>query len=88
MSDTITLSSSEARERWSEVKRKAQTSIIEVESNGRPDVYIMSPVEYQRYQELKLESLKAEVNFGIEQAKKGEYSDATAKDIISRVKSR
>ena len=61
---------------------------MEIASNGKPDVYIISPEEFKRYQEIKLHILKAEIQIGIQQADRGEFSSSTADDIKKRVLNR
>ncbi len=78
----ITISSSETRENWGEVRRKAQRDVIEVQSHGKPDVYILSPEVFEEYQRLKYESLKAKLEKGRLQAERGDFSDATVEEIV------
>ena len=85
MDSIIKFSSSEARENWSEIMRKAQSHIVEIASNGKPDVYIISPEEFKKYQEIKLHILKAEIQIGIQQADKGEFSGSKVDDVKKRV---
>jgi len=80
----IVISSSETRENWGEIRRKAQRDVIEVQSHGKPDVYILSPEIFEEYQRLKYESLKAKLEKGRLQAENGEFSDATADDIVRK----
>ncbi|ELS00080.1 type II toxin-antitoxin system Phd/YefM family antitoxin [Gloeocapsa sp. PCC 73106] len=80
----IIISSSETRENWGEIRRKAQRDIIEVQSHGKPDVYILSPEIFEDYQRLKYESLKNKLEKSRLQAEQGHFSEATADDIVMK----
>lgn len=77
----IAMSSTATQEKWGEVVRAAQREPIMVTSHGHESVVIISADEYRR---LQLQALKAKVEVGMKQAERGEFSDASAEDIIRK----
>lgn len=83
----IVITASETK-RWGEISRKVREDIIQVESHGRPDAFILSPKEFEEYKRLKHQEIQARLDKSLELSEKGEYSQATVKDIVQQAKKR
>lgn len=74
--------------RWGEISRKVREDIIQVESHGRPDAFILSPQEFEEYKRLKHQEIQNRLDKSLELSKKGMSSTATVEDIVRQAKER
>ena len=64
----LTMPSTEAKTHFGALLDKAQREPVLIEKKGRPVAVMMSEVEYQSYEALKLDALQRDLMMGIEQA--------------------
>ena len=83
----IVITASETK-RWGEVSRKVREDIIQVESHGRPDAFILSPKEFEEYKRLKQQEVQSRLDQSLELSKKGLSSKAKVSDIVKQAKER
>jgi len=83
----ISINASDTK-RWGEVSKKAQKEIVEVQSHGKPDAYILSPELFEEYRRLKYQALKEKLERSKQQIDNGGFSTATPEDIIKQSKER
>jgi|GEM_PF-5244888 len=83
----IVITASETK-RWGEVSRKVREDIIQVESHGRTDAFILSPQEFEEYKRLKHQEIQNRLDKSLELSKQGKSSTATVEDIVQQAKDR
>jgi prevent-host-death family protein len=71
-----TMPSTEAKTHFGALLDAAQREPVIIEKKGRPVAVIMSEIEYEAYEALKLEALQRDLTAGIEQANRGELLDS------------
>lgn len=67
----ITITSSEAKTRFSRLLDQAQREPIRIKKQGKPAAVLLSEFEYEIYETLKKASLKQDLTAGIHQAEQG-----------------
>jgi prevent-host-death family protein len=67
----ITITSSEAKTRFSSLLDQAQREPIRIKKQGKPVAILLSETEYSLYQAFKLASLQQDLTAGIRQAEQG-----------------
>ncbi len=80
--------STEAKNKWGVIASAALHEPVAITSYGKPSLVVTSVRDYQEYQQLKLEKLKAEIRDGIEAAKRGEFSNLSIEDIKTEARRR
>jgi prevent-host-death family protein len=70
-----TMASTEAKSHFGVLLDTAQREPVAIEKKGRPVAVIVSYEEYRNHEHLKLESLRHDLQAGLEQAKRGELID-------------
>ena len=66
------MASTKAKTHFGALLDATQREPITIEKKGRPVAVIMSKIEYEAYESLKLEALQRDLTAGIEQADRGE----------------
>ena len=66
------IASTKAKTHFGALLDATQREPITIEKKGRPVAVIMSKIEYEAYESLKLEALQRDLTAGIEQADRGE----------------
>lgn len=80
--------STEAKNKWGMIVDTALREPVAITSYGKPSLIVTSVQDYQEYQQLKLEKLKAEIREGIDAAERGEFSSYNIKDIKTEARRR
>jgi prevent-host-death family protein len=84
----MTMTASEAKNRFGEVLELAQREPIAIERHGRTSVYVVAGKDYELFQEFMLEKLRTRLAIAEGQADRGKFSKAGVKDIIRSGKER
>jgi len=80
----ITISSTEAKTQFGALLDTAQRVPVSIEKEGYSVAVVISQVEFQAYQKLKLQALQRDLMAGIKQADQGLLLDSESvfKDLI------
>lgn len=84
----VTMTAGEAKSRFEEVLELAQQELIAIERRGATAVYVIASKDYELFQEFMLEKLNQRLALAAAQADNGEFSTASAQDIIRKGKDR
>ena len=72
------IAAKEAKTHFGDMLLRVQREPISINKNGKPVAVIMSNEEYEYLEKLKLERLRAKLQKGVDQIKKGEVVDGEA----------
>ena len=73
--------STEIKDKWGSISEAALREPITITKRGRPSLVVMSVHDYEELKRDHLETLRLEVRKGIEEAKRGEFSNLTINEI-------
>lgn len=78
----------EAKNRWGAIADAAIREPVTITCYGKPSLVVTSVDEYQEYQRLKYQKLKADIQAGIKQADEGDFSAKSFDDIKTEARRR
>ena len=73
--------STEIKDKWGSISEAALREPITITKRGRPSLVVMSVQDYEGLKQDHLETLRLEVRKGIEEAKRGEFSNLSISEI-------
>lgn len=78
------MAAKDAKNRFGELLDSAQRGPVSIEKHGRPVAVLISQEEYERMEALKLESLRHEIQIGLDDVKAGRLvgGEAALRDIL------
>jgi prevent-host-death family protein len=72
------MAAGEAKNNFGVLVETAQREAVAISKKGRTAAIVLSVQDYEEYQALKLDRLRREIMIGIDEAERGEVSDAEA----------
>ncbi|MGY8695251.1 MAG: type II toxin-antitoxin system Phd/YefM family antitoxin [Verrucomicrobiia bacterium] len=88
MTEMDEITAQKAKQTLGQLMDRAQKAPVAITKHGRPWAVLTSEEEYQSLMRLKLEKLKKDVQAGIDQLDRGEFSSRSIEDIKSEARKR
>jgi prevent-host-death family protein len=80
--------STEAKDKWGLITDTALREPVTITRHGRPALVVTSVQDYQALQRLKYNQLRADIQEGLDDLEKGQFSTKSINDLIAEGKAR